>query len=239
VIYFCSDSVVNLVRRAQAEFPKGKVEIRPEKTANSLAPLKRRKMTLDPYRPTGTEKELLQLINEEGAIAVDQLSLLSGIEPSALAEELKRLQAERLVEGGYGCGRFAWVWCSYRGAMAVGLGLREQKILSPARLPRRRALMSVRLALKTSHPKGRWMTGRMLKPYEAAEVAVFEQGRRRIAVMVSLGELRRPDARPAPRLASSYDELWWYCTPESRAWVERQVERGGWSNVQVLDLPTE
>jgi hypothetical protein len=79
----------------------------------------------------------------------------------------------------------------------------------------------------------------MLKPYEAAEVAVFEQRRRRVAVMVSLGELRRPDARLAPRLASTYDELWWYCAPESRAWVERQAERHAWPNVQVLDLPTE
>jgi hypothetical protein len=237
-IYFCSDPVLSMARTAQGKFPKGKVEIRSAKTANSLTPIKRSKANLDVYCPSAHERELLALIAEEGTIAVDQLSALSGIEPSALTKELKHMEREQLVGKGYGRGRFAWVWCTYRGTKVTGLGLQEQPILSPARLPRRRALMSVRLTLKASQPEGRWITRRMLESREAGEMAVFEHRCLRIAVMVSLDEMRRADARPAARLAAGYDELWWYCTPESRAWVERQVKRGGWPNVQVLDLPS-
>jgi hypothetical protein len=71
------------------------------------------------------------------------------------------------------------------------------------------------------------------------EMAVLERHGRRFAVMV-LPEAPSHTAQTAgsiERLAGEYDTVWCYCVSESKAWTNRQLQRSGWKNVEVKDLP--
>lgn len=243
VIYFCSDRVLRHMAAVQAGFPADRLEARQAKMSTWLAPARPHAVSSD-HRVTPRERKLLRLIVEEGAVAIDQLAQLCDDELTLMRRQLAKLERHGLLERGF---RFAgspgWVWCTARGTRVSGADLVPIGMVGPSRLHRRRALMSVRLALTGSGRQGRWLTRRMLsqgiKRGIRIEMAVFERSDRRFAVMALV---ERPGhvcqtVGSVERLAGEYDGVWLYCSPESRPWAERQLLSKGWKNVEIKDLP--
>jgi predicted transcriptional regulator len=241
VIYFCAEHVLSCVGTARSTFPAARFEVRRAKAPAWLLPPPKRKA--DKKRLVRRrEVELLGVIAEEGAVAIDQLAELLACDPALLNLELAEMEKQGLLEQGYGFPGFpAWVWCTYRGAKASGRGLTRMTVTSPSSLPRRRALMSVRLALTGPQRQGRWITRRMLERAEPAEVAVLNRPDRQIAITVQLNAPAHGtrQAGVIERLASEYDAVWLYVSAEGKTWAQRQLQRSGWKNVEVKDLPSQ
>lgn len=241
VIYFAADHVSSCIRDVQASYPAGRVEVRKAKTAEWFMPseasgsCKTKLISL-------SELELLRLVAEEGTTSVDQLAILAERDLKSLKVDLRSLACRGLL--GQGFGSPGWVWCSARGMVFSGTELGRMAVTSPARLPRRRALMAVRLALTAECPEGYWWTRRMLahgRPRGIApEMAVFDLYDIEVAVMAL------PEAPGNPRsvvrtiegLAAEYDAVWLYCSPESRPWASRRVSGEAFQTVVVRDLPS-
>jgi predicted transcriptional regulator len=241
VIYFCAEHVLSCVGTAQSAFPAACLEVRRAKAPEWLLPPPKRQVDKQ-CRATTREVELLGVIVEEGAVAIDQLAELLACDPALLNLELAEMQKHGLLEQGYGFPGFsAWVWCTYRGTKASGMGLPQMTVTSPARLPRRRALMSVRLALTGPQREGRWITRRMLERTEPIEMAVLNRPDRRIAITVQLNapaDATR-QAGVIERLASEYDAVWLYVSAEGKSWAKHQLQRPGWKNVEVKALSSQ
>lgn len=243
VIYFCADMVRLRVSGVQSEFAAERFEVRSasgtswrEATNKWTGPVA--------YRPSQADRKLLRLVSEEGVVAVDQLSALLGSPEKALREQLAVLEKHQFVESGFRGGSLGgWVRCTWRGNEASESGLANFCVNSSARLPRRRALMALRLALAPNVRSGRWLTRRMLGREEmfgaSLEMAVLERRGRRMAIVVSSDVAVRYDRVRGwmPGLSEQYDGVWWYCAGRSYDGARRLVEFDGWSKVDVRRMP--
>jgi len=245
VMYFCSDSVLSCVTAVQSEFDVGRFEIRAAAGA-TRAPRVQKGGAPSDHPVSDSERRLLALISEEGVVAVDQLAALMGADVRKLQRQLKLLEKHHLVV--YGFPKLApngWVWCTDRGAVASGAGLPRLFVTSPARLPRRRALMAVRLAGTGHGGGGGWTSRRELRrkgQSTSLEMAVWKDGKRRIAIVVLVDPLPRSPKRVRtwmPRLIEEYDLVWWYCSSSSEESARRLVSRDAWKGVEIRRLPED
>lgn len=242
VVYFCADHVISSLRAAKAAFPS-RLEVREVTTASWFTRPQSRPHK-DDYRPSAREAKLLRLIVEEGTIAVDQLAKLTGRKLSSLRKELTHLERHGFLQQGLALPDSPpWVWCTFKGTTASGSPLSSIWKPGPSRLPRRRALMSVRLALTGPGLPGRWITARQLGHGSPrgiyTSMAVLEQRGKRTAIVVN-PELRLQVARTSRRIepfASQYDAVLWYCNPTTARCAAAEIARRGLSNMEVRELP--
>ena len=245
VVYFCAPLVMSCVRAALPHFPSGRLEVR-EAIAAEWQEASGRYRKQDKRRPTLWERALLCVVLEEGTIAVDQLAVLAGCKEKTLCRDLAEMERCGLVEQGFqSTAPFGWVWATSWGGRTSGMDMAFFRQPGPSRLPHRRALMSVRLALTEEYRWAYWVARRMLAPDAAVdmprEMGLLVRRRMRIAVTVSLDEVFRLKAtmEMLARLSGAYDAVWWYCAPIPRAQLLQLVAKGGWKNVEVRDLPEE
>lgn len=187
VIYFCSQQVLSCLESLQADRPR--LEVQEAPTAPHFTPPVTRRVR-GAHRATATQVELLRRIVEEGAVAVDQLACLLGCDLTLLQEDLAEMERHGLIERGFRLpGSLGWVWCTARGTAASNTSLGRVGKPGPAYLPRRRALMWVRLSLTGPDRAARWITKRMLgRGLERGinvEMAVLEDSGKRSAIVVS------------------------------------------------------
>lgn len=170
-------------------------------------------------QPTQKEVAILDLIAEQGAIPVDQLSRflkVKAAEASKIAKELREIgcaEMQKLIEGDE-----PWIWLNSHGARHSNTSF---DAMEPAlnRLAHTRAINEARLVIAERTPEARWVCERTLKPdypkgakipdavilleseYQAIEVELTPK---------SAARLRQIIAEHSAR----YDAVVYFCSPK-------------------------
>jgi predicted transcriptional regulator len=245
VIYYCSERVMSTLQAVSSEYPSGQLELRPAATATWFTPPSTREVR-GGYRLVAKDRALLRLIVEEGTVAVDQLAQLLRRDPVSVQDQLDALREQGLLEQGFALpGKPGWVWCTSRGTRASGSPLSTIWRPGPSRLERRRALMSVRLALTGPGRPARWVTNRVLsRGIERGiqlDMALLERGSGRTAIVVSPGPRVQYSrtAQSIGKLRERYGSVRWYCPPSLVKHATHVIAELGYTGVEILDLPAQ
>jgi len=188
------------------------------------------------------QRELLELLSEQGAVPFDQLVRFLGCKRSRVEGSLRGLEQRGWIEKRqFLAGDARWFWLSRKG---VGLAGRAHRYTVPnvRSLPHRRAINETRLFLCDRAPAGRWSSERAIHGVAGSADhvpdAVFEVSGERHAIEVELS--RKPPREVAEILhqhSLRYDAVIYFCGPHTYRLMKRVQAEGRWPKLIVQQLP--
>jgi transposase len=195
-----------------------------------------------PRLPQPWERRVLQLICEQGAIPLDQLTRFLDCEV-AVSERI----AEHLCEAKFAKrGRLLadepdWVWLTDGGTRLSEAGLKPY-LPAPGALARLRAINEVRLRVDNGSSQARWIGWRTLRRELSGSGripnAVVEIGDERHAIEVELTRKEKEDAvRMIAHRSANYDAVVCFCTAKTRRFYERLAAENHWPKLVIHKLP--
>jgi DNA-binding Lrp family transcriptional regulator len=188
------------------------------------------------------QRELLELLSEQGAVPFDQLVRFLGCTRSRALSSRRRLQRLGWIEGRlFLVGDAEWFWLSRKGVGIAG-GAHRYTVPSVRSLPHRRAINETRLFLRDKAPAGRWSSERAIHgaagSVEHVPDAVLEVGGERHAIEVELS--RKPPREVAEILdkhSERYDAVIYFCGPQTYGLMKRVQAEGRWPKLHVRHVP--
>ena len=193
-------------------------------------------------QPTQQEVVVLDLIAEQGAIPVDQLSRFLEIKPDEaqkIAKELQEIgcvEIHKLIEGDE-----PWVWLNSHGARHSNTGF---DAIGPAlnRLAHTRAINETRLVIAERAPEAGWVCERALKPDYLKGAKIPD------AVVLLKGEQHAIEVEITPKSASRlreivaehstrYDAVVYFCSPRVLNQLKRVQKESNSPKLVVRSLP--
>jgi DNA-binding MarR family transcriptional regulator len=187
------------------------------------------------------QRELLELLSEQGAVPFDQLVRFLGCKRSRVKDSIRSLERRGWIEQQrFLAGDSRWFWLSRKG---VGVADRAHRYTVPnvRSLPHRRAINETRLFLRDRAPAGCWSSERAIHGVagsaEHVPDAVFEVGGERHAIEVELS--RKPPREVAEILdqhSLHYDAVIYFCGPQTYRLMQRVQAEGRWPKLMVKQL---
>jgi hypothetical protein len=188
------------------------------------------------------QQRLLKLLDEQGAVPLDQLARFIGKPRARIEASLRGLQLFGLIEQRrFLAGDAPWCWLSRQGLRVAG-GQHRYTVPNVKSLSHRRAINETRLFLSGRAPGGIWSSERAIHgvPGSADHVpdALFEIDGERHAVEVELS--RKPPCEVAEILdhhSLRYDAVIYFCGPRTYRLMKRVQAEGRWPKLIVKQLP--
>jgi hypothetical protein len=188
------------------------------------------------------QRELLELLSEQGAVPLDQLVRFLGCKRSRVKVAIRSLEERGWIEHRqFLAGDTQWFWLSRKGVGVTG-GAHRYTAPNVRSLPHRRAINETRLFLCDRAPAGRWRSERAIHGVagstEHVPDAVFEVGGERHAIEVELS--RKPPRDIAEILdqhSRRYDAVIYFCGPRTYRLLMRVRAEGRWPKLHVRRLP--
>lgn len=190
----------------------------------------------------GPQRQLIELLAEQGAVPFDQLQRFLRCKGPQLEGRLRALQRLGWIEQRrFLVGDTRWFWLSRRGA-GIADGTHRYTVPNVRSLPHRRAINETRLFLREREPAGRWISERVIHAADPSAEhvpdGVFEIGGERHAIEVELS--RKPPRTLAEILdqhSSRYDAVIYMCGARTYGLMERLQGEGRWPTLRVQRLP--
>ena len=188
------------------------------------------------------QRELLELLSEQGAVPLDQLVRFLGCKGSRVKESMRRLGRLGWIEQRqFLANDSEWVWLSRKG-VGIADGSHRYTVPNIRSLAHRRAINETRLFLRDKAPTGRWSSERAIHGVagsaEHVPDAVLEVGGERHAIEVELS--RKPPREVAEILdkhSERYDAVIYFCGPQTYGLMKRVQTEGRWPKLHVRRVP--
>lgn len=187
------------------------------------------------------QRELLELLAEQGAVPFDQLVRFLGCRRSRVKDSIRGLERCGWIERRrFLAGDAEWFWPSRKGVGVAG-GAHRYTVPNVRSLPHRRAINETRLFLCNRAPAGHWSSERAIHGIagsaEHVPDAVFELGGERHAIEIELS--RKPPREVAEILdqhSLQYDAVIYFCGPQTYRLMKRVQAEGRWPKLVVQRL---